>query len=183
VNAPAPAGGDPTLLLHVDVDELAWTFALVADHHPRRTVEVAQAGAPRRRSTRCTVAGASPERPGDPVRSFQGDPSPGEDGHLAGVAEPHWRAVRSAGTIGEPGGPLGPEPPDPLVAGRRRTPLRLRGHRNAPAHLEHPGHKQQPSLWRELRPSMSHESLPPVWLDPDEQGGSHLLNNVLMNYN
>jgi hypothetical protein len=35
----------------------------------------------------------------------------------------------------------------------------------------------------ELRPSMSHESLLAVWLDPDEQGGSHLLNNVLRNYN
>jgi len=29
---------------------------------------------------------------------------------------------------------------------------------------------------------MNQESLPAVWLDPDGQGGSHLLNNVLRNY-
>lgn len=29
---------------------------------------------------------------------------------------------------------------------------------------------------------MSHESLPPDWFHPVEQGGSHLLNNVLRNY-
>jgi len=29
---------------------------------------------------------------------------------------------------------------------------------------------------------MSHESLLARGLDPDEQGGSHLLNNVLRNY-
>jgi hypothetical protein len=30
---------------------------------------------------------------------------------------------------------------------------------------------------------MGHESLLAVWFDPDEQGGSHLLNNVLRKYN
>jgi hypothetical protein len=46
-----------------------------------------------------------------------------------------------------------------------------------------PLHQEQPACHGELRPSMSHESLLARGLDPVEQGGSHLLNNVLRNYN
>ena len=120
--------------------------------------------------------------PGDPVRSFQCGMAPGEDGPFAGVAEAHRRAVGSARTIGKTLRPFGPEPTEPLVAGRGRTPLRLGGHRHRPPVLEHALHEELPALQGELRSRMRHESLLARRLDPDEQGGSHLLNNVLRNY-
>ena len=78
--------------------------------------------------------------------------------------------------------PFGHEPPDPFVAGRRRAPLRLRGRQNASPEIQNAFDEQSTAFERELRSSMSHESLPPDWFHPVEQGGSHLLNNVLGNY-
>ena len=63
------------------------------------------------------------------------------------------------------------------------NPLCFGGHRHRPAEFEYPLYQEKPACHGELRPSMSHESLLARGLDPDEQGGSHLLNNVLRNYN
>jgi hypothetical protein len=78
--------------------------------------------------------------------------------------------------------PLGHEPPDPLVAGRRRASLCLCGRRHAPPEIQDAFDEQPTTFERELRSSMSHESLPPDRFHPVEQGGPHLLNNVLGNY-
>jgi hypothetical protein len=77
---------------------------------------------------------------------------------------------------------FGLEPTDPLVAGCRGAALGFGGHRYAPAEIEDPLHQELTALHGELRPRMGHESLLARGLDPDEQGGSHFLNNVLGNY-
>jgi len=52
-----------------------------------------------------------------------------------------------------------------------------RGHR--PPESQNPIDEQLPALHRQLRPSKSHESLLARGLVPVEQGGSHLVNNVV----
>jgi hypothetical protein len=182
MNPPPAARGDPALLLHVHVHELARACSLVAHPRSRRSIQIAQ---PRRtHSPQDPVDGCwrFSECPGDPVRPLQGLHPTMQDGPLPAGAQARRRAVRSARPIDQTRAPFGPEPSQPLVAGRRRAPLCLGRHGHAPAHLEHTRDEQQPSLGRQLGPSMCHESLLAVWLDPDEQGGSHLLNNVLRNY-
>jgi hypothetical protein len=78
---------------------------------------------------------------------------------------------------------LGPEPADPLVAGRRGASLCFCGHRDRPSEFEYPLDQESAALHGELRPRMGHKSLLARRLDPDEQGGSQFLNNVLGNYN
>jgi hypothetical protein len=43
-------------------------------------------------------------------------------------------------------------------------------------------HEQPTTFYGELGPRMRHESLLVLGLVPDEQGGSHFVNNVLRNY-
>ena len=72
VNAPPAAVGDPALLLHVDVDELARSVALVANDRPGRAVEVTQPWRTVAAKDSVHRGGCLSERPGDPVWSLKG---------------------------------------------------------------------------------------------------------------
>ena len=144
---------------------------LVAHHESSRTVDVGQPGAPRRRSTRCTVGEPHPA----PMRSG-GDP---ERSSLVVARSPapwHGTAawVSGAACSTDPAAQRDPLPgtAGPLVASGGRTPLGLGGNTRRPAEFEHPLHQEQRARHGELRPSMSHESPLARGLDPDEQGGS-----------
>lgn len=74
---------------------------------------------------------------------------------------------------------------EPLVRGRARYTLGLGRADHGPAQPADPLDKQATSLHRQLRPrvsTMHRESLLPVWLVPDEQRGSHPVNNLPGNY-
>jgi hypothetical protein len=183
VCAPPTTGGDPALLLDVDVQELTRSIPFVTNDGATRAIEISE--------PRSTSAPEHPmhgrrrlsERPGDPVWTLQGCFSAAKDRSFPSRAQPCGAAVWAAGAVGEPLDAFGQEPPDPLVAGGRRAPLGIGCHRDAPPLIEYPLHEQQTALHGELRPRMGHGSLLVRGLDPVEQGGSHFLNNVLRNYN
>jgi hypothetical protein len=183
VDPPTAAGRDPALLLHVDVDELTGPVSLVPHDRVGGTVQVRQSRQAVSAQHPVHRRGRFPQRPGDSVRTLEPVLATADDRLLTIRAQAPGCAVRPTGTIGQPSSSFVPKSPQPLMSSGRRASLGLGRRRHRPPQPQHPIDEQLPTLDRQLRPRMSHEGLPPDWLHPVEQGGSHAMNNVLGNYN
>jgi hypothetical protein len=107
VGAPPTAGGDPALLLDVDVDELTGSLPFVAHDGSGRSVQIAEPGSTSASEHAMHRRRSLTERPGDPVRTLKGRFSPAEDRSLPRRAQAHGAVVRAAGAVLEPIDPFG----------------------------------------------------------------------------